>query len=168
MDIGDSINARWYLAFSTVDYLLSALGLTTKDKLAVASNLNKSYERSFAVDDRYSRQVSNKFRKERQVLEELTWPATGSDLMSHDVWAVCKTFAENLEVVRKQLEIYERTGELKTSRMSLAESYVHMHVNRILRSAHAPQEMILYDFLARIYDSQLAKVRMSEQKPSSS
>jgi len=32
-----------------------------------------------------------------------------------------------------------------------------MHLNRMFRSAQNAQEMVLYDFLARTYDSKLAK-----------
>ena len=38
----------------------------------------------------------------------------------------------------------------------LAVSYLHMHANRLLRSAHRAQELVLYDFLARLYQSQAA------------
>ena len=41
----------------------------------------------------------------------------------------------------------------------LASSYVHMHVNRLIRSAQRAHELVLYDLLARIYESQLARAR---------
>ena len=47
-------------------------------------------------------------------------------------------------------------GTLTVSLSSLAGHYLHMHANRMLRAAHAPQEFVLYDFLKRIYDSRLA------------
>jgi thiopeptide-type bacteriocin biosynthesis protein len=42
---------------------------------------------------------------------------------------------------------------------SLASSYIHMHANRVLRSAHRSQELVMYDFLARMYKSQRARER---------
>ena len=39
----------------------------------------------------------------------------------------------------------------------LAGSYVHMHLNRLFRSAANAQEMVLYDYLARTYDSRMAR-----------
>ena len=39
----------------------------------------------------------------------------------------------------------------------LAVSYLHMHANRLLRSAHRAQELVLYDFLGRLYESQAAR-----------
>jgi len=39
----------------------------------------------------------------------------------------------------------------------LAASFLHMSINRILRSAHRAQELVLYDFLARLYQSASAR-----------
>jgi len=41
----------------------------------------------------------------------------------------------------------------------LALSYAHMIANRLLRSAQRRQEMVIYDFLARLYESQAARSR---------
>lgn len=41
----------------------------------------------------------------------------------------------------------------------LAKSYLHMHANRLLRSAQRRQEAVLYDFLARHYESEMARKR---------
>lgn len=40
---------------------------------------------------------------------------------------------------------------------TLAGSYIHMHANRLLRSAARAQELVLYDFLCRLYESQAAR-----------
>jgi hypothetical protein len=37
-----------------------------------------------------------------------------------------------------------------------------MHLNRLLRSGHRLQEMVLYDFLARLYQSRTARARAHE------
>ncbi|PYP91922.1 MAG: hypothetical protein DMG65_05640 [Candidatus Angelobacter sp. Gp1-AA117] len=54
-------------------------------------------------------------------------------------------FAAKVQLIREQLE------------HELAGSYVHMHLNRIFRSTHNVQEMVLYDFLTRTYDSVMAR-----------
>jgi len=48
-------------------------------------------------------------------------------------------------------------GELTVSWPQLAERMLHLHANRLLRSAHRRQECVLYDALARIYDSETAR-----------
>ena len=44
-------------------------------------------------------------------------------------------------------------------KLDLGASLVHMHVSRLLRSAQRAQELVLYDFLSRIYQSQAARRR---------
>ena len=34
-----------------------------------------------------------------------------------------------------------------------------MHANRLLRSAHRRQELVLYDFLARLYESRAIRTQ---------
>ena len=41
----------------------------------------------------------------------------------------------------------------------VAASLVHMHTNRMLRSAARAQELVLYDFLHRLYTSRQARER---------
>jgi lantibiotic biosynthesis protein len=42
-------------------------------------------------------------------------------------------------------------------RMTNAPGYIHMHANRLLRSAHRKQEFVIYDLLTRLYESQLKR-----------
>src|SRR5262249_60279231 len=41
----------------------------------------------------------------------------------------------------------------------LAESYVHMHLNRLFRAEQRAQELVVYDFLSRLYESRAARRR---------
>jgi hypothetical protein len=43
--------------------------------------------------------------------------------------------------------------------IELVPSLIHMHANRLLRSAQRAQELVLYDFLYRIYESELVRAR---------
>ena len=40
---------------------------------------------------------------------------------------------------------------------AVSSSFVHMYTNRLLRSAARAQELVLYDFLGRLYQSQKAR-----------
>jgi hypothetical protein len=56
-----------------------------------------------------------------------------------------------------ELRSYARAGRLTVPLPELAVSYLHMHANRVLRSAHQAQELVLYDFLSRLYESRAAR-----------
>lgn len=57
----------------------------------------------------------------------------------------------------------EQRGELTVPVSGLAQSYIHMWVNRMSRSAARAQELVLYDFLYRAYESRLARARQHKR-----
>ncbi|HEU4533881.1 MAG TPA: lantibiotic dehydratase C-terminal domain-containing protein, partial [Polyangiaceae bacterium] len=48
-------------------------------------------------------------------------------------------------------------GESPATVFGLSASYLHMHINRWLRSAQRPSELVLYDFLRRLYEGERAR-----------
>ncbi|HLJ26939.1 MAG TPA: lantibiotic dehydratase [Candidatus Angelobacter sp.] len=157
--IADQLGAeiRWHLAFASVDCLLSGLGLDLSARHALVNSLGKSQEKNFAVQQIYRKQVSEKFRKERQALERLLETAVDSAGFPAQAQSALTRFAGQLKTIRGELEAAQEAGELTKPIAELAGSYVHMHLNRMFRSAANAQEMVLYDFLARTYDSKLAR-----------
>ena len=101
--------------------------------------------------------VSERFRKERQMLEKiLTTPEELTEFPASAHVALVR-FAGQIKLVRTQVEEKQQTGEFTRSITELAGSYIHMHLNRMFRSTPNAQEMVLYDFLTRTYDSMLAR-----------
>lgn len=147
---------RWHLGFLSVDTLLAGLGLDMSARRRLVNNLGKAQEEKFSINQRYKKQLSEKFRAERDRLEALLATCGNGELPAQARSALA-LFAGRLESVRAQIEHARQAGELHKSIADLAGSYVHMHLNRLFRSAANAQEMVLYDFLARTYDSRMAR-----------
>jgi thiopeptide-type bacteriocin biosynthesis protein len=75
--------------------------------------------------------------------------APGLDILVHR--------SARLAAVAADLRRLETEGRLTVSLDELPPSFLHMHVNRLLRSAQREQEFVLYDFLVRHYESRLAR-----------
>jgi len=56
-----------------------------------------------------------------------------------------------------ELQELDRANRLQKSTDAIVQSVVHMHANRMFRGNARVQEAILYQFLDRHYDSQLAR-----------
>jgi hypothetical protein len=41
----------------------------------------------------------------------------------------------------------------------LTQTVIHMYLNRVLRSVQRTDELVIYEFLTRLYDSELARQR---------
>jgi thiopeptide-type bacteriocin biosynthesis protein len=159
--IADRLGAerRWHLGFLSVDTLLAGLGLDLSTRRVLVNNLAKAQESRFAVNQRYKKQLAEKFRSERHRLEALLVSSSDHGELPTLAHSAVKLYAERLESVRAELACAWQAGELTKSIAELAGSYVHMHLNRLFRSAANAQEMVLYDFLARTYDSRITRYK---------
>lgn len=167
--LSGSASIRWQAACYTVDRLLSGLGfntqgLNTNEKREIVNRQGKYYEKNFSIDQRYKKQISDKFRNERATLEKIITGQEELEIFPPEVHRAVASYTEQLKTIRAELEEKRATGELTQPIADLAASYVHMHLNRLFRSAQNAQEMVLYDFLARTYDSKLAKEKGKQQQ----
>jgi thiopeptide-type bacteriocin biosynthesis protein len=151
--------ARWRLTLLGMDLLLADLGLSLEARTAVVERAREAFGQEFRVTAAFERQLGERFRQERGALEALL-AGTSSE---EDPWAagveVLRERSARLVPVATALREAERAGRLSASLAELAPSYLHMHANRMLRSAARAQELVLYDFLGRLYRSRLARSR---------
>ena len=81
--------------------------------------------------------------------------------------AILQARSRKLAAIVRKLRLSEEKGRLAISVRHLMPHYIHMHVNRMLRNAHRPQELVLYHLLTRLYESQLKSVRPAAAKSTS-
>jgi thiopeptide-type bacteriocin biosynthesis protein len=153
--------ARWRLTLCGIDRLLTDLGFDRQAQCAILTRVREVYAREFRADANLKHQLGARFRKERPGLEALLDPARGADGPLAAGLAVLQRRSERLAPVFMELKTLEQAGRLTLPRVELAASYLHMHANRLLRSAQRAQELVLYDFLARLYEARMARGRQS-------
>ncbi|MBZ5523800.1 MAG: lantibiotic dehydratase [Acidobacteriia bacterium] len=157
-DLGSKM--RWQIAFTSANQLLAGLGFDIATRRLIVNNMGKSQEKNFSVTQNYRKQISDRFRGERAVLEKLLDDPSAGEL-PEAAWAALQSYAARLAGIREELERRQQSGALTASVQDLAGSFIHMHLNRLFRSAPNAQEMVIYDFLARSYDSRLAREKRS-------
>lgn len=145
---------RWHLGFCAVDSLLAGLGMEVSERRRLANNMSKFEDKSSSGSERYRKQLSERFRSERQNLEALLEHTAELPPVAQSALV---RFSERMKTIRAELEKLRQAEQLTLSIFELAGSYIHMHLNRLFRSASNAQEMVLYDFLARAYDSRMAR-----------
>jgi thiopeptide-type bacteriocin biosynthesis protein len=157
---GDEGNdARWRLALRGMDLLLEDMGFDIKAKLTLMRNLRASFAREFNADARFERQLDAKFRAERASLMSLFDAAQEAEHPLAPGLSLLRERSLPMMKVVAQLKELEAQKTLTTTLTDLAASYLHMHANRMLRGAARNQELVMYDFLRRIYESQEARQR---------
>jgi len=156
----EAAHFRWRLVLRGLDNLLEDLGLPLEEKLKVVERLRANFGNEFRVDKRFEEQLSQRYRRESKELEALLSlkPETAQAAWKPGLAALQRRGAR-LRELAVPLRRAESEGQLTLPLTRLAESLLHMHVNRMLISDHRAQELILYDFLERLYRSRLARQR---------
>lgn len=154
-------DARWRLVVRGADMLLDDLGFDLAAKHTLMSRARDSMGREFSVDTGFARQLGARFRAERQSLFEMLSrdPATDAASELAPGYHILDQRSQALAPVVADLRRAEADGELSLPIVEMAWSYVHMHANRLLRSVARAQELVIYDFLKRYYESLIARAR---------
>ncbi|MEW6472629.1 MAG: lantibiotic dehydratase [Actinomycetota bacterium] len=152
---------RWRAALAGVARLVADLGLTADEQRRLAAESCAGYGAELAVDGRFRQAVSRRFRRERALLEALITPGRRPDPALGPEWGAV---AEALE--RRSARIGPVVGELRrlaaggrltATLEDLAADLAHMHVNRLLRAAPRAQELVIYEFLDRLWAGRAAR-----------
>jgi thiopeptide-type bacteriocin biosynthesis protein len=150
---------RWRLALRGMDALLEDLGLTLEEKSGLLQRLRAGFGKEFRATKPFEEQLGLRYRRESKTLDALlSLGSQASEPWQEGIRALERRSAR-LRPVAERLQKAEREGQLTLPRVALAESFLHMHANRLLVSDHRAQEFILYDFLERLYRSRLARQR---------
>jgi thiopeptide-type bacteriocin biosynthesis protein len=153
----EGADLRWRVALRGVDLLFDDLGLTPEEKRMLARAARDGYRREFSVGRQFHANVSHRFRSERAALEELLDPAHEHAGPLRSLSAAFAIRSASIADVGDALRALARRKALTSSLLDVAMSHAHMHVNRVLRSAHRAQELVLYEFLDRLYTAAAAR-----------
>ncbi|MCI0458219.1 MAG: lantibiotic dehydratase [Gemmataceae bacterium] len=152
-------DARWRLALYGVARLLEDLGLDGEARRTTMRRVRDAFAKEFRVDAKFKHQLGDKFRQARKHLEALLDSGYDADDALAPGLAVLRRRSEQLAPVIAELRAREQVGRTALSLAEVAPSYVHMHVNRLLRSAQRAHELVLYDYLTRLYEARAARLR---------
>jgi thiopeptide-type bacteriocin biosynthesis protein len=149
--------ARWQAAIMGVDRLLADLGFDVARRLALMRRTREDWARQLRVDAGTRRQFGKRFRALEPELQGLL---SGDLPEEHPLAAVHEIFEQRSEHNRSRIErlhALEREGVLIRPLAQIAESYVHMHLNRLFRAEQNLHEVVIYDFLVQLYTRQIAR-----------
>jgi thiopeptide-type bacteriocin biosynthesis protein len=148
---------RWKLCVCGVDQLLDALGMDLSQKRDWARRQRDAFAEEFRVDGRLKQQLGDKYRAVRGELGDILRLASAPEAAQYPALAALQRRSRRLMPIAEELHAYSAGGGLGGASVAeLASSYAHMHLNRLLRSAHRFQELVIYEMLDRLYRAQVA------------
>jgi thiopeptide-type bacteriocin biosynthesis protein len=144
---------RWRLTLLGMDRLLADLGLDLEARRAILRRTRAAFGSEFGVDAACTHRMAARYRKESAALAELLDPT--ADPLGARVFF--EERSRRLAPIAVALQALEQAGRLTLPLARIAPPLLHMFANRLLRSAHRAQELVIYDFLSRLYHSQAAR-----------
>jgi lantibiotic biosynthesis protein len=159
----EGADARWRLTLRGMDMLLEDLGFDLDGRLALARSCRASYGRELAAGEAMARLLGERFRRERLALEALLTRAADHESPYSPGLSAFAERSARLRPLAARLRALLQASEPSVTLEDLASSLLHMHANRVLRSSARSHELVLYDFLVRLYEGQVAR----RKRPSS-
>jgi class I lanthipeptide synthase len=155
---GDAgLDLRWRLAICGMELLFEDFGLTLEEKRSVTSRAREGFGREFGIDGDFRGELSRRYRAERARLEALLDPAHEPPPDLAAGLDALRRRSVQLAPVVAELRRVDEAGYLSATIRDIAMAHAHMHVNRLLRSAHRAHELVLYELLGRTYSSQAGR-----------
>ncbi|WP_224247951.1 lantibiotic dehydratase [Hyalangium gracile] len=148
---------RWRLALKGMDALMDELGMTLEQKLDLVEQNRAGYGAEFHANKALEVQLGARYRRESRQLEALLSAPAEAQGPFRDGLLAFQRRAARTRPVAELLRKAEQAGKLSVSVGELASSYLHMHVNRLLPEEQRAHELVLHDFLVRLYRSRLAR-----------
>lgn len=157
LDGDEGLNIRWRVAMIGLDALLSDFGFDLQAKRATIARVLGTYEREFHVGKDFKKQLAHKFHSERQKLETLF--AARSEGLDEEIQRALEKRSRRIVPISERLDSLSRSLRLHADTSELVASYLHMHVNRMIRADQRSHELVLYNFLFRLYNGDAARKR---------
>lgn len=156
-DYGEDI--RWRVTLLVTDKLLDLFEYTDAEKLTLISQLRTGFGNEFNDSSTLRKQLGNRYREIESVIKDdfNKWNSKeGNDLSDSqkEIFSLIKQWQEETKPhVQAIHEMYQGENELNCSRDTLLGSLLHMHNNRIFKAYSREQELVMHDFLRRVYFS---------------
>jgi thiopeptide-type bacteriocin biosynthesis protein len=103
------------------------------------------------------KQLSSKYREYRSVIDFVFQENLDEEHDFYTVWELFKIRKESLSSYAKEILSLSKESKLSVKLNDLVASYIHMFLNRFLRSKQRMQEMVIYDLLHQHYKSLIAR-----------
>ena len=145
---------RWLIAVKMIDALLMDFGYDLQQKKELLERMDKSYKMEFGFTEFNYKQFNVMYREHSHELEEVLWNKK-KDENYQTLYEIIKFRSKELKKTALQLMKEDKNREMKT----LIISYIHMMLVRLFCSKNRIYELIVYNFMHRLYASHMARMK---------
>ncbi|GAB4033907.1 lantibiotic dehydratase [Spirosoma jeollabukense] len=145
---------RWQFALQSCDTLLVDFELGNQEKASLLRQLQEQFLAEHQADRTLRQQLNARFRSEH---EQITLSLSNCSPTAYESMAILAERSVRLRSLVRCIMKKRSTSVDHPSLSDLLASYLHMNLNRLFASQQRTQEMVIYHFLARYYESYQAR-----------
>jgi thiopeptide-type bacteriocin biosynthesis protein len=143
---------RWLFAIRSIDMLFSDFSLDLKERHTVMELMSQNYFKEFSGNDKLKHNLNQKYRENRQSIENILDPKKDQPVVKH----AARYFETRSGMNRAILDKLHLTLAKKER---LLYSHIHMTSIRLLIAEPRMQELVIYHYLSKYYESLLARAK---------
>jgi thiopeptide-type bacteriocin biosynthesis protein len=150
-------DARWRLALYGMHTLLTDAGFDDVSRRALVTRGRDAFAAEHRIDKVARQSIAGRYRTHRVAIEHLLGNGPEADESLRPFLPILRIRSAAVRPLFAELRALRDAGKLGTSWGALIQSFLHMHVNRVIRADQRAHEMVFYDFLFRGYESAAAR-----------
>ncbi|HKC34897.1 MAG TPA: lantibiotic dehydratase, partial [Chitinophagaceae bacterium] len=155
---------RWQVALKAIDLFLDAFNYRTEQKRDLIKILGKNFGEEFNIKSAEQKKISERFSTHKQLVQLVMSDAWKENVRKDSFGEDLKLAIGNFEITNKDYrscieEILNTASILRDKEKlnRLMPVYLHMFINRIFVSNQRKNELVIYDYLFRFYESKMAR-----------
>ena len=146
---------RWQWGLKLIDAYLTDFGYNLTQKRDLLEIMKASFAQEFKVDKALKIQIDQRFRDNRHTIERV---------LNNDLTEIHEYAPLFKEIIYKSNEISDIIPKIKAIKPEnewnkYLSDTIHMSVNRTISDNQRTHELVMYDFLYRYYQAELAKAK---------
>ena len=147
---------RWQWCLKLIDTFLNDFGYNLTQKRDLLEKMKTSFAQEFKIDKALKMQIDQRFRDNRQIIERILDDTLNE---THEYAPLFK------DIIFKSNSINDIIPKIKAIKLEnewdkYLSDTIHMSVNRTISDNQRVHELVMYDFLYRYYQAELAKMKI--------
>ena len=155
---------RWLFGIRFIDSFLNDFKFDLNQKRDLITIFANSFNEEFNMNKAAKANLGQKYRRERQFINE----ALNQDHdKNNDMLSLIKLIEDKSRVTKPIIEEIikmDSNNFLQCPLHDLIGSFTHMFCNRLFRSKQRLHEMVLYNFLQKYYESEIARKNINNAR----
>jgi len=148
---------RWLFGIRSIDNLLGDFNFNIIQKSDLIKIFADNFNAEFNMNKEAKANLGKKYRKERQQIKGILAREENQNADMLPLFNLIDEKSKETKSIIDEIIALDNTKTLQCPLNELIGSYTHMFCNRLFRSKQRLHELVLYTFLQKYYESEIAR-----------